>query len=119
MCIHEDCGAKEKVWLPFVARGMYRGLKPHPYCKHCGLIKNIGDRAKNIGYYINIIANMERYLEKRGITKVQMRLIAKELEGNECFNDSYGVSRFNQDKVFIDIVQRYCNVSENFILRFL
>lgn len=116
MCVHEDCGGKEKVWLPFVARGLYRGLKPHPYCKHCGLIKNLGDRGRDIGYYINVIANMERYLN---ITKVQMRLIARELENSDCFNDDYGISRFNQDKIFIDIVQRYCNLSESLISSFL
>jgi hypothetical protein len=119
MCVHEDCGGKEKVWLPFIVRGLYRGLKPHSYCKHCGLIKNLAERARNSGYYLNIVAKMERHLQKRRITKVQLRLIAKELECSEFFNDEYGVSKTNQDRVFIDIVQKYCNFSETFITRFL
>ena len=73
-CKHESCGAEEKVWLPYEFVGRSKGLKPHPYCIHCGVVKNISpDRAKPLGYYVNELAKMP-------ITKLQMRLIIKELE---------------------------------------
>ena len=60
--------------LPYEFVGRSKGLKPHPYCIHCGVVKNISpDRAKPLGYYVNELAKMP-------ITKLQMRLIIKELE---------------------------------------
>jgi hypothetical protein len=53
-CIHESCGSIDKVWLPFVVDNRINGLKPHPYCIHCGAVKNIS--VKN---YCNI---SERYI---------------------------------------------------------
>ncbi|MGB3459465.1 MAG: hypothetical protein WBB08_09285 [Halobacteriota archaeon] len=69
---HESCGVTENIWLPYKYEGRSRGLKPHPYCIHCGRVKNISpDRAKPRGYYTSRLARMS-------ITKVQMRLIVKE-----------------------------------------
>ena len=102
---HESCGAAEKVWLPYEFEGRSKGLKPHPYCIHCGVVKNISsDRAKPMGYYTNKLARMP-------ITKVQMRLIIKELE-NMDFDDVYSMTGSKQGKVFSSVVQKYCNVSE-------
>lgn len=107
-CKHEDCGAAEKVWLPYEFEGRRRGLKPYPYCIHCGVIKNISpDRAKPMGYYINALARLP-------ITKVQRRLIIKELE-NMDFDDAYSMTKSAQEKVFISVVQKYCKVSESSI----
>jgi len=104
-CKHESCGAAEKVWLPYEFEGRSRGLKPHSYCIHCGGVKNISsDRAKPMGYYTNILARMP-------ITKVQMRLIIKELESMD-FEDAYSMTGSEQEKVFSSVVQKYCNVSE-------
>ncbi len=112
-CKHEDCGAAEKVWLPYEFEGRSRGLKPYPYCIHCGAVKNISpdDRAKPMGYYINALAKMP-------ITKVQMRLIVKEVE-NMDFDDAYSITRSAQEKVFISVVQKYCRVSESGIRAYL
>ena len=102
-CKHESGGAAEKVWLPYEFEGRSRGLKPHSYCIHCGVVKNISaDRAKPMGYYTNILA-------RRGITKVQMRLIVKELE-NADFDDSYSMTGSEQEKVFSSVVQKYYKV---------
>ena len=98
---HESCGVTENIWLPYKYEGRSRGLKPHPYCIHCGMVKNIStDRAKPMGYYTNMLARMS-------ITKVQMRLIVKELECI-CFDDPYSLTRSDQEKVFNHVVQKYC-----------
>ena len=100
-CKHESCGASEKVWLPYEFEGRSRGLKPHQYCIHCGTVKNISpDKAKSIGYYTNVLARMP-------ITKVQMRLIIKELD-NMDFDDTYSMTKSAQEKVFVSVVQKYC-----------
>ena len=103
-CKHESCGAAEKVWLPYEYEERRRGLKPHSYCIHCGVVKNISpDRAKPMGYYTNMLARMP-------ITKVQMRLIIKDLE-NMDFDDAYFMTKSAQEKVFGNVVQKYCKVS--------
>ncbi len=104
LCKHESCGAAEKVWLPYELEGRSRGLKPHSYCILSGVVRNISaDRAKPMGYYTNILAKMT-------ITKVQMRLIMKELE-NMDFDDDYFMTGSEQEKVFGNVVQKYYKVS--------
>ena len=102
-CNHKSCGAAEKVWLPYEYEGRSRGLKPHSYCIHCGVVKNISDdKAKPMGYYTNRLARMP-------ITKVQMRLIVKELE-NTDFDDAYFMTKSEQEKIFSSVVQKYRKV---------
>ncbi|MBE9593191.1 MAG: hypothetical protein IMF19_06895, partial [Proteobacteria bacterium] len=78
---HECCGTAEKVWLPYKFEGRSSGLKPHSYCILCGVVKVIQSKkkAKQMGYYTNILARL-------GITKVQIRLIAKELRRIQDFD---------------------------------
>jgi len=103
---HECCGSAEKVWLPYEFEGRSRGLKPHSYCIHCGAVRNISaDRAKPMGYYMNILARL-------GITKVQIRLIAKELERVD-FDDAYSMTRSEQKEVFTRVVKEHSKVREN------
>ena len=105
-CNHESCGAAEKVWLPYEFLGRSRGLKPHQYCIHCGVTKNSSpNKAKPMGYYTNMLARMS-------ITKVQMRLIIKELEDMD-FDDTYSMTKTAQEKVFVRVVQKYCKGNEN------
>jgi hypothetical protein len=102
---HESCGTVESVWLPYEFEERGRGLKPHLYCIHCGVVKNISsDRAKPMGYYTNMLAKLP-------ITKVQVRLITKELERVD-FDDLYCMTRSNQEKIFSRVVRNYCGVSE-------
>jgi len=104
-CKHESCGAAEKVWLTYEFEDRCRGLRPHSYCIHCGVVQNVSsDRAKPMGYYTNILAKMP-------ITKVQMRLIIKDLEGRNV-DDIYSMTMPEQEKVFSSVVQKYCNASE-------
>lgn len=109
-CNHELCGNIQKVWLPFEVRGHQKGLKAHPYCIACGMIKNISsDRARPLGYYMNILSHLR-------ITKVQTRLIAKEMEDLGDFDDAFSISSFLQEQIFIRIVKKYSSLLENAII---
>lgn len=113
-CAHKSCGSDDKVWLPFAVAGANKGLKLHPYCVRCGSVMNISsDRARSIGYYVNVLARMGH--RKGGITKVQMRLIVKALEGCDGFEDSYLMTGYAQRNIFIDVVKKYCNFSEHLV----
>jgi polynucleotide 5'-kinase involved in rRNA processing len=117
-CVHKSCGSTDKVWLPFEINNRILGLKPHSYCIHCGIIKSIStDKPKKTAYYINIFTNIDKSILK--ITKVQTRLIVKELESIEDFEDVYSMTRQAQENIFIKIVQNYCNVSEGYIASIL
>ena len=115
---HESCGAAEKVWLPYEVEGRSRGLKPHSYCIHCGVVEKMSSKsksrkAKRMGYYMNILARL-------GITKVQIRLIAKELERMDFdFGNVNSMTRSEQEEVFINTVKKYSKVREDTIRAFL
>ena len=56
-CKHESGGAAEKVWLPYELEGRSKGLVPHSYRIHCGVVKKMSSKnkkAKRMGYYTNI-----------------------------------------------------------------
>jgi hypothetical protein len=113
-CKHECCGTAEKVWLPYELEERSRGLVPHSYCILCGVVKDISsksNRAKRMGYYTNILARW-------GITKVPIRLIAKELERIQDFDDVYSMTRSEQEGLFIDAVKKYSKVREDTIRAF-
>ncbi len=108
-CDHKICGNIQKIWLPYELRGQMKGLKSHPYCLLCGVVKNISsDRAKPLGYYMNLLSNLS-------ITKVQTRLIAKNMEELGDFEDAFSISSFIQEQIFVNIVKKYSGLSENTI----
>ena len=120
-CKHECCGAAEKVWLPYELEGRSSGLKPHSYCILCGLVENMSSKskskskskkAKRKGYYMNILARL-------GITKVQIRLIAKELKRIPDFDNVNPMTRSEQEELFIRAVKKYSKVPEDTIRAFL
>lgn len=115
-CVHQSSSDKE--WLPSLD-GI---LRPHPCCANCGVVKNISyDKAKEMGYYVNVLSEIKRYLGKRGfkLSKAQLRLILKELENTERFNDSYWVRGSVQKSIFISAVRKYSSLSPSFIESFL
>lgn len=122
-CAHKSCGIAEKVWQPYEIAGVKNGVKPHSYCIRCGTLKRVSsssDRSKSIGYYINALTEiLKTPSEKKRITKVQIRLIVKELEGMADFCDRYWVTKSAQDGMFITVVQKYCKISEGFLKSFL
>lgn len=70
-----------------------------------------------MGHYINIISRMGE--SSKCITKVQSRLIIKELESIDGFEDAYWLTESSQKRIFIGTVKKYCNISEQFIASFL
>ncbi|MCE8429861.1 MAG: hypothetical protein J5U19_15920 [Candidatus Methanoperedens sp.] len=112
-CNHELCGNIQNVWLPYEFRYHQKGLKAHPHCIACGIIKNVSsDRARPLGYYMNILSHLR-------ITKVQTRLIAKEMEDLGDFDDGFSISSFLQEQIFIRIVKKYSSLSEKTIIEAL
>jgi hypothetical protein len=106
-CEHQISGSKEKIWLPYYYEGRDRGLKPHPFCTECGLIKNLSsDRPRGIGYFMNVIAELGEHYK---IAQVQIRLIVLEME-KQSMDDRFGIDRQQQEKLFIDITTRILNV---------
>lgn len=111
-CSHRSCGNGEKVWLPHSYQGKDCGLKPHPYCVECGLIKSLSsDKPRKIGFYINIIATLGERLK---VSQAQMRLVSIELQ-NAGIEDSYGMDRYQQEMLFTQIVRKYITVPEQVI----
>lgn len=106
-CEHQISGSKEKIWLPYYYEGRDRGLKPHPFCTECGLIKNLSsDRPRSIGYFMNVIAELGEHYR---IAQVQIRLIVLEME-KQSMDDRFGIDRQQQEKLFIEITTRILNV---------
>ncbi|MFB3764154.1 MAG: hypothetical protein ACE14P_02785 [Methanotrichaceae archaeon] len=116
VCEHNSCGSTEKVWLPYFYDGRERGLKPHPYCMECGLIKNLSsDRPHAIGYYMNLLSELGKLYK---IAQVQVRLVTQEFD-NQGLDDPYGIDRQQQEMLFIKIVKKYINVPENTLIELL
>ncbi len=112
LCIHRSV---DEDWLPLLRKKHEMTLALHPYCEKCGLVRNIGpDRPRKIGYYIDKLSELERYLKnedskggKNKLTEAQKRLIVKEMEEQEVFKDLYGVLASTQKEKFIEIIKKY------------
>lgn len=114
-CDHVSCGNKEKVWMTHYYQGRECGLKPHPYCTECGLVKNLSsEKPRGIGFYINIITSLK---EEFKMAKAQIRLMALEMKKYEI-DDAYGMDRHQQEELFIKIVQKYAKVPDWTLRRF-
>ncbi|OPX82745.1 MAG: hypothetical protein A4E50_00123 [Methanosaeta sp. PtaB.Bin087] len=114
-CEHVSCGTKEKVWMPHYYQGRECGLKPHPYCTECGLVKNLSsEKPRSIGFYVNIITSLK---EDYRMAKAQIRLMALDMK-NYDIDDNYGMDRHQQEELFIKIVQKYANVPDWVLRRF-
>ena len=110
LCLHESCSRENNMWLPLPKDDQYRtDLKLHPWCKHCGLVKNISDdRPHELGYWTNILSRIgNRFYLKQ----IQKRMISKELTSNKWFNDLYGITGSSQKNLFKKIVNKYCNIN--------
>ncbi len=115
-CEHKLSGSREKVWLPYYFDGRERGLKPHPYCTECGLIKNLStERPHSTGYYMNLIAELAI---RHKIAKIQIRLIAMEMDRLQL-EDKFGMDKTQQEDLFIEIATRILNVPARSIYELL
>ena len=107
-CNHESCGREKRVWLPTGKQNVSEVVL-HPWCEHCGLVKNISDdRPHGIGYWMNILSNISKIFS---LKKVQKHMICKELESNDCFDDLYGITGSAQKELFNKILEKYCNIN--------
>ena len=73
------------------------------------------DKPRSIGYYMNVLSALSKEIK---IAKIQMRLICLKMQGCKL-DDGYGLSRYQQEKVFVDIVTEYLNVPEWQVQKFL
>jgi hypothetical protein len=112
MCIHKECELENRIWIP-IRIDETSDIIPHPWCIHCGLVKNMSDDCpNNINYWLNKLTLIAKHFN---LKQVQKRLISKELIAHEWFNDLYGISGSNQKKIFIMIVKKYSNICEKSI----
>jgi hypothetical protein len=108
VCEHKSCG--EIAWFPFHYRGLNKGLKAHPICSKCGLVKSVSsDKPRPIGHYLNVLGRLE---VAHSLRRVQIRLISLELK---CLEDPYGFDRYQQEKVFKKVISKYTNIPEKAI----
>jgi hypothetical protein len=115
-CEHKLSGSREKVWLPYYFDGRERGLKPHPYCTECGLIKNLStEKPRSTGYFMNLVAELAT---RHKIAKIQMRLIAMEMDRMQL-DDKFGMDKTQQEDLFIEIATRILNVPARAIYELL
>jgi hypothetical protein len=115
-CSHKNCCREEKIWLPREPNHTSEDVLHH-WCIHCGLVKNISDdRPKKFGYWMNILSKLSHNFS---VTQCQRRLMVKELESHEEFEDFYGITGSAQKEIFIKIIRKYCNLSSNSIDSFL
>lgn len=83
------------------------------------MVKNIGsDRATGRGYFINVLSRIEKYLQIPG-SSVRMRLVAKDLEKIEDFDDAYSMSKYSQEKIFLNILKKYYQLPDRTVQQFL
>ncbi|MFW5907892.1 MAG: hypothetical protein ACOCTR_05970 [Candidatus Natronoplasma sp.] len=123
LCLHRSTKGD---WLPLLRKKTEMTLAPHPYCKKCGLVRNIGpDRPKKLGFYVDKLSELEKYLReedskggKKKLTEAQKRLIVKEMQNREVFKDLYGVLASTQKDEFVKIVQKYRPDIEARVIRY-
>ncbi len=122
-CSHDST---DDDWLPLLREKSEMTLALHPYCRECGLVRNVGpDRPRKLGFYLDKLSELERYLEKEDskggqnkLTESQKRLITKEIEEHEVFNDLYGVMASTQREKFIEAIQKYRPDIEEGVIRY-
>jgi hypothetical protein len=117
LCIHKD---SEKTWLPRLDNHI---LVPHPICSKCGFVKNVTrDKGRKMGYYINVLYRIKGGIEKKKVgklTEIQIRLISKELEKTEAFQDPYSIKGSTQDRLFVETVKKYTNLTHTLVELFI
>lgn len=115
-CDHENCPREQYVWFP-TGNIRYAEIQKHPFCKHCGTLKNISDdQGKKLGYWMNILARMQHEFP---LTRVQHRLISQALTDHEDFLDLYGISLDSQKEIFIKTITSYSKCSKNELTNWL
>ena len=114
--MHRHVSAPERHWLP----AHNHLLAPHPSCRVCGLVKNLSpDRARKIGYFVNVLSEMRKHRGGKLLSDAQVRLILLELQKVDNFEDDYYVTFQAQKSVFVNAVRKYSSLSPGFVESFL
>jgi hypothetical protein len=117
LCVHKN---SENIWLPRTDNNI---ITQHPYCCNCGSVKNVtGDKGRRMGYYINVLHGIKNSIEKKKIgklTETQIRLISKELEKNDAFQDPYSIKGSAQTRLFVEAIKRYTNLTHSLVETFI
>ena len=112
---HVECKDDEMVWLPLFAKD-HSPASRHKFCKQTGVIRNQGPEvARRTGFYMNVLGELQHFLDQEArrmgpisrLTQSQIRLIAKDLEKLEGFEDRYWRTESSQVRDFIDVVRHY------------
>ena len=127
-CHHDSCGREDRIWLPNNAissydmgftdnKGKSCDVSLHYWCVLCGCVKDISDdRPQKMGYWVNILSSISKEYK---VTQSQKRLVVKELESYEYFDDIYGITGSSQRDVFVKAVKKFCGISERAINSFV
>ncbi len=108
---HEDCPYAEMEWLPPSSPMVERVPVQHkPFCKECGIVKNIGsDRARKLGYFATALGRLKSRIDKEHdrstysiakISEAQVRIMIKRLESIDGFDDHYDMTFRSQLELF-------------------
>ncbi len=124
-CDHEDTRSENFVWIkPSPSEKVHSPAQKRQFCPKCGKIKYQGSAtAKKMGFYVNILKEIQRKMDvlyKRKmanskLTQVQVRLILKELEEDEEFNDRFSNNQHNQWGHFKFAIKRHCDIPEELV----
>jgi len=116
MCVHVSCSSESMIWLP-VRDEKGSDISPHPWCIKCGAVKNISpDKAKKLGYWTDVISRISKQFK---VSQAQKRLVVKELEAYDGFDDVYSMTFSAQQKIFVNAVKKYFRLKEQTIYSFL
>jgi hypothetical protein len=109
-CSHSECGKEDQVWLSSLGIN-YGDIKKHPWCKKCGVVKNLSDdQPKKIGYWMNELSIISN---KLSLKKCQKRIIVKKIESYECFQDTFGTFGSDQKDIFIKIISESVKIHKS------
>jgi hypothetical protein len=108
---HEDCKIQEMEWLPPSSPAVERvPLQHKPFCRHCGVVKNLGsDRARKLGYFATALGRLRTRIDREHdrsvfsiakLTEAQVRMVIKRLEAVEDFDDPYAMTFTAQQELF-------------------
>ncbi len=133
-CEHCDAPLSDSDWHP--KKDGKKGTdkdsvaQRRPHCVKCGMVRNISSNAaKGTGFYTNVLSEIRERVNVQSkrtggvvakFTTSQMRLIVKELEEDEEFEDKYIHDKLAQQERFIEAVRKYRpDLRPEFIREFL
>ena len=96
------------VWLP-VTEINNNSVEKHPWCRQCGLVKNISeDFPRGLGYWMNLLSYIS---DRYNLTQCQKRLMAKDIEASEYLDDTFSTCNSFQKRIFNKIINKYIHVN--------